>query len=224
MRSVRDAFEQGWSSVKLYFMLGLPTETDEDAMGIVDLAAKVRDVYFSIPKSQRAPGFRVTVSASVFVPKPFTPFQWCGQISEEDVIRRQRMIKQEISKLKGVDFKYHAPDLSFLEATFALGDRRMADVLENAVKLGCRFDGWNDQFRYDLWLKAFEQAGVDPAFYATRDKALDECLPWDHLDAGVSKEFLLREWAKAQRGELTHDCRKGCVNCGVRRYEGACVR
>lgn len=223
MRSVRDAFEQGWSSVKLYFMLGLPTETDEDAMGIVDLAEKVRAVYFSIPKAQRAPGFRVTVSASVFVPKPFTPFQWCGQIKEEDVIRRQQMIKQAISKLKGVDFKYHAPDLSFLEATFALGDRRMADVLERAVKLGCRFDGWNDQFRYDLWLQAFEEAGVDPAFYATRQKGLDERLPWDHLDAGVSKEFLLREWAKAQRGELTHDCRKGCVGCGVKRYEGACV-
>ena len=223
MRSVRDAFEQGWSSVKLYFMLGLPTETDEDAMGIVDLAEKVRTVYFSIPKAQRAPGFRVTVSASVFVPKPFTPFQWCGQIKEGDVIRRQQMIKQAISKLKGVDFKYHAPDLSFLEATFALGDRRMADVLERAVKLGCRFDGWNDQFRYDLWLQAFEEAGVDPAFYATRQKGLDEHLPWDHLDAGVSKDFLLREWAKAQRGELTHDCRKGCVGCGVKRYEGACV-
>ena len=223
MRSVRDAFEQGWSSVKLYFMLGLPTETDEDAMGIVDLAEKVRAVYFSIPKAQRAPGFRVTVSASVFVPKPFTPFQWCGQIREEDIIRRQQMIRQAISKLKGVDFKYHAPDLSFLEATFALGDRRMADVLEKAYRLGCRFDGWNDQFRYDLWLEAFRQAGVDPNFYATREKGLDECLPWDHLDAGVSKEFLLREWAKAQRAELTHDCRKGCVGCGVKRYEGACV-
>ena len=223
MRSVRDAFEQGWSSVKLYFMLGLPTETDEDAMGIVDLAEKVRAVYFSIPKAQRAPGFRVTVSASVFVPKPFTPFQWCGQLSEADVVRRQQMIRQAISKLKGVDFKYHAPDLSFLEAAFALGDRHMADVLEAAVRLGCRFDGWNDQFRYDLWLRAFEQAGVDPAFYALRQKGLDECLPWDHLDAGVSKEFLLREWAKAQRGELTHDCRKGCVGCGVKRYEGACV-
>jgi len=222
MRSVRDAFEQGWSSVKLYFMLGLPTETDEDAMGIVDLAEKVRAVYFSIPKSQRAPGFRVTVSASVFVPKPFTPFQWCGQAREADVIRRQQMIRQGISRLKGVDFKYHAPDLSFLEAAFALGDRRMGDVLERACRLGCRFDGWSDQFRYDLWLKAFEQAGVDPAFYATREKGLDERLPWDHLDAGVSKEFLLREWEKARRGELTHDCRKGCVGCGVKRYEGAC--
>ncbi len=223
MRSVRDAFEQGWSSVKLYFMLGLPTETDEDAMGIVDLAEKVRAVYFSIPKAQRAPGFRVTVSASVFVPKPFTPFQWCGQLNEADVIRRQQMIRQAISRLKGVDFKYHAPDLSFLEATFALGDRRMADVLERAFRLGCRFDGWNDQFRYDLWLKAFEEAGVNPAFYASREKGLDECLPWDHLDAGVSKEFLLREWGKARRAELTHDCRKGCVGCGVKRYEGACV-
>ena len=223
MRSVREAFENGWSSVKLYFMLGLPTETDEDAMGIVDLAEKVRQVYFSIPKGQRAPGLHITVSASVFVPKPFTPFQWCAQITEEDVVRRQQLIRQAIAKLKGVDFKYHAPDLSMLEATFALGDRRMADVLERAFRLGCRFDGWSDQFRFDLWLRAFEEVGVDPAFFANRDKALDECLPWDHIDAGVSKEFLLREWDKAQRGELTHDCRKGCVGCGVKRYKGACV-
>ena len=223
MRSVREAFENGWSSVKLYFMLGLPTETDEDAMGIVDLAEKVRQVYFSIPKGQRAPGLHITVSASVFVPKPFTPFQWCGQITEEDVVRRQQLIRQAIAKLKGVDFKYHAPDLSMLEATFALGDRRMADVLERAFRLGCRFDGWSDQFRFDLWLRAFEEAGVDPAFFANRQKGLDERLPWDHIDAGVSKEFLLREWDKAQRGELTHDCRKGCVGCGVKRYKGACV-
>ncbi|MBR0464024.1 MAG: TIGR03960 family B12-binding radical SAM protein [Clostridia bacterium] len=222
LRSVRDAFEQGWSAVKLYFMLGLPTETDEDALGIVDLAAKVRDVYFSIPKSQRAPGFRITVSASVFVPKPFTPFQWCGQCSHEVIERRQQMIKREISRLKGVDFKYHAMDLSYLEACFALGDRRMADVLERAFRLGCRFDGWNDQFNYNAWMQAFADTGVDPDFYATRNKRRDERLPWDHLDAGVSKDFLLREWDKAQRAELTHDCRKGCVGCGLKRYEGAC--
>ncbi len=223
LRSVKDAFEQGWSAVKLYFMLGLPTETDEDAMGIVDLAAKVRSVYFSIPKSVRAPGFRVTVSASVFVPKPFTPFQWCGQARREDIERRQQMIKHEIARLKGVDFKYHAMDLSFLEATFALGGRPMADVLERAYRLGCRFDGWNDQFRYDLWMRAFEEAHVDPYFIATRQKSLDERLPWEHLDAGVTREFLLREWDKAQKGILTQDCRKGCVGCGVKRYKGACV-
>ncbi len=224
MRSVRDAFESGWSSVKLYFMLGLPTETDEDAMGIVDLAEKVRNVYFSIPKSQRAPGLRVTVSASVFVPKPHTPFQWAPQISREDVIRRQQMIRQAIGKLKGIDFKYHAPDLSYLEATFALGDRRMGAVLERAWRLGCRFDGWSDQFNYEKWMQAFEETGVDPDFYATRAKSIDEVLPWDHLDAGVEKRFLLREWEKAQRAEITHDCRKGCTGCGLKRYEGACCK
>ena len=223
LRSVRDAFEQGWSAVKLYFMIGLPTETDEDALGIAALADKVRGVYFSLPKAQRAPGFRVTVSASVFVPKPFTPFQWCAQARREDIERRQQLIKREISRMKGVEFKYHAMDLSWLEAAFALGGRPMADVLERAYRLGCRFDGWNDQFRFDLWLKAFEETGVSPEFIVNRDKPLDECLPWDHLDAGVTKDFLRREWEKALRGELTHDCRKGCVGCGVKRYDGACV-
>ena len=222
MRSVYDAFSEGWSAVKLYFMIGLPTETDEDVMGIADLARKVQQVYFSIPKGQRAPGLRITVSASVFVPKADTPFQWSGQLSREDVIRRQQMLKEELRKIKGVDFKYHAPDLSFIEAVFARGDRRLADALERAFELGCEFDGWTEQFHYDRWLQAFEETGIDPEFYATREHGLDEILPWDHIDCGVSKNFLLREWDKAQRGELTHDCRKGCVGCGVMRYEGAC--
>lgn len=224
VRSVTDAFEQGWSAVKLYFMIGLPTETDEDVMGIAELARKVRQCYFSVPKEKRAPGLRITVSASVFVPKNFTPFQWCGQLDSETVIRRQMMLRDELKTVKGVDFKYHAPDLSYIEAVFARGGRRLADALEGAWRLGCRFDGWSDQFRYDLWLKAFEQAGVDPDFYALRDFGLDETLPWDHLDAGVTKAFLRREWEKAQRGERTQDCRKGCVGCGMNRYEGACEK
>ena len=179
-------------------------------------------MYFSIPKGQRAPGLRITVSASVFVPKADTPFQWSGQLRREDVIRRQQLLKEELRKIKGVDFKYHAPDLSFIEAVFARGDRRVGDALERAFELGCEFDGWTEQFHYDKWLQAFEETGIDPEFYASRDHALDEILPWDHLDSGVSKAFLLREWDKAQRGELTHDCRKGCVGCGVMRYEGAC--
>lgn len=223
MDTVRDAFEQGWSSVKLYFMLGLPTETDEDVDGIADLARKVTQVYFSLPKGQRAPGLRVTVSASVFVPKPFTPFQWAAQDTMERVIEKQQRLKAALSKIKGVDFKYHAPQLSFLEATFARGDRRMAQVLERAWKLGCRFDGWSDQFDFEKWMQAFEECGVDPAFYANRPRDLDEVMPWDHLDCGVEKRFLLSEWGKAQKAQITRDCRQGCVGCGMKRYEGACV-
>ena len=222
IRSVSDAFEQGWSAVKLYFMIGLPTETDEDVLGIADLARKVRACYFAVPKEKRAPGLRITVSASVFVPKNFTPFQWCGQLDSETVIRRQQLLKEALRTIKGVDFKYHAPDLSYVEAVFARGDRRMADALERAWRLGCRFDGWSDQYRHDLWLRAFEETGLDPDFYALRERPLDELLPWDHLDAGVTKAFLRREWEKAQRAERTQDCRKGCVGCGMNRYEGAC--
>ena len=223
MRSVTDAFEQGWSSVKLYFMLGLPTETDEDVLGIADLARKVRRCYFSVPKEKRAPGLRITVSASVFVPKNFTPFQWAAQLNYDEVVRRQQLLKEELRSVKGVDFKYHAPDVSYIEAVFARGDRRLADALEKAYRMGCRMDGWSDQFRYDLWLKAFGECGLDPDFYACRERSTDETLPWDHLDCGVTKAFLKREWEKAQRGEITHDCRKGCVGCGVNRYEEAKV-
>ena len=221
IRSVTDAFENGWSSVKLYFMLGLPTETDEDVLGIADLAEKVRRCYFSVPKEKRAPGLRITVSASVFVPKNFTPFQWSAQLDYDSVVRRQQLLKDALRKIKGVDFKYHAPDVSYIEAVFARGDRRLADTIERAYRLGCKMDGWSDQFKYEAWLQAFKDTNVDPDFYACRERSLDELLPWDHLDAGITKEFLKREWDKARKGETTRDCRKGCVGCGVNRYEEA---
>ena len=223
MRSVTDAFDQGWSAVKLYFMLGLPTETDEDVLGIADLAEKVRQCYFSIPRERRAPGLRITVSASVFVPKNDTPFQWCGQLDYDTVVHRQQLLKQALSRVKGVDFKYHAPDLSYIEAVIARGDRRVGEAIERAWRLGCRFDGWSDQFRYDLWLQAFRDCGIDPDFYATRDRPEDEVFPWDHLDCGVTKQYMLLEWHRALRGECTRDCRGGCTGCGMKRYEGACV-
>ena len=223
IRSVTDAFDQGWSAVKLYFMLGLPTETDEDVLGIADLAEKVRRCYFSISKERRAPGLRITVSASVFVPKNDTPFQWAAQLDYENVVRRQQLLKQALNRIKGVDFKYHAPDVSYIEAVFARGDRRLGEAMERAWRMGCRFDGWSDQFRYDLWLKAFEETGVDPDFYATRQRPADEVFPWDHLDCGVTKAYLRSEWEKAMRAECTRDCRKGCTGCGMKRYEGACV-
>lgn len=222
MRAVTDAFEEGWSAVKLYFMIGLPTETDEDVLGIADLAAKVRKCYFSVPKEKRSPGLRITVSASVFVPKAHTPFQWSGQLDRETVKRRQKMLKAELNKVKGVDFKYHESDVSFIEAVFARGSRKCADVLVKALENGCRFDGWTEHFDPEKWRKAFEEAGIDPNFYASRDFDENEVLPWSHIDSGVSMEFLKREWNKAQRGEITQDCRKGCVGCGMKRYGGAC--
>ncbi len=222
IRSVTDAFEQGWSAVKLYFMLGLPTETDEDVLGIADLAEKVRKCYFSVPRERRAPGLRITVSASVFVPKNDTPFQWAPQLDYETVVHRQQLLKQALSRVKGVDFKYHAPDLSYIEAVFARGDRRLGEALERAWRMGCRFDGWSDQFRYDLWLKAFEESGLDPDFYALRPRPTDEVFPWDHLDCGVTKDYMLREWERALREECTPDCRRGCTGCGMKRYPGAC--
>lgn len=222
IRSVTDAFEQGWSAVKLYFMLGLPTENDEDVLGIADLAEKVRRCYFSVPKERRAPGLRITVSASVFVPKNDTPFQWAPQLDYDTVVHRQQLLRVALSKVKGVDFKYHAPDLSYIEAVFARGDRRLGAAMERAWRMGCRFDGWSDQFRYDLWLKAFEAEGLDPDFYALRPRPTDEVFPWDHLDCGVTKGYLLREWEKALRAECTPDCRKGCTGCGMKRYPGVC--
>ena len=222
MRAVTDAFSEGWNAVKLYFMIGLPTETDEDVLGIADLAAKVRRCYFSVPKEQRAPGLRITVSASVFVPKPHTPFEFCPQLDKEEVHRRQKLLKSELDKIKGVDYKYHEMDVSFLEAVFSRGDRRTAEVLAKASELGCEFDGWTEWFNKDAWDKAFEETHIDPAFYANRERSTDEVMPWDHIDCGVSRAYLVREYEKALKGEITPDCRKGCNGCGMMRYEGAC--
>ena len=223
MRTVGDAFDNGWNAVKLYFMIGLPTETDEDVDGIADLAAKVRARYFAVLKEKRAPGLRITVSASVFVPKPFTPFQWAPQLDAGTVIARQKRLKEKLSAIKGVDFKYHAPDVSYIEAVLARGDRRCADALEAAYRLGCRFDSWSEYFHMDKWLEAFRSVGLDPDFFATRPRETDEVFPWDHLDCGPDKVFFLREWGKALRAETTRDCRQGCNGCGMQRYEGACV-
>ena len=221
LEKVRDAFEGGWSSVKLYFMSGLPTETDEDLDGIADLARKVVAEYFSVPKTQRAKGLRVTVSVSVFVPKPFTPFQWAAQDSVEENLRKQEHLKQVLN-IKGVTFHWHEPYVSFLEACFARGDRRMGKVLRTAYEKGCILDGWNETFRFDLWMEAFKECGLDPAFYANRERPMDEILPWDHIDCGVTKDFFRREKEKSDRAEITRDCRKGCNGCGLQRWKGVC--
>ncbi|MBO5569750.1 MAG: TIGR03960 family B12-binding radical SAM protein, partial [Clostridia bacterium] len=222
IRSVEEAFANGWSSVKLYFMFGLPTETQEDLDGIADLARKVSNCYFKTPKSLRAKGLRIHCSASCFVPKPFTPFQWEPQDTIQTFEEKRRYLC-DIMHIKGVEFNWHAPQVSFLEACFARGDRKLADVLETAWKNGCRFDGWSDQFRFDTWMKAFEQCGVDQAFYANRRREKGEILPWGFIDAGVTEEYLWREKQKADEARITPDCRKGCQGCGFKRFEGVCT-
>ncbi len=222
IEKVRDAFEGGWSSVKLYFMMGLPTETYEDLDGIADLADKVVKQYFAVPKAQRAKGLRVTCSASVFVPKPFTPFQWEPQDTQEVVKAKQQHMREKFKQIKGANFNYHESDLSYLEACFARGDRKMGKVLLRAFEKGCILDGWSEQFKYEAWRDAFEETGVDPAFYAFRRREKDEILPWDHIDCGVTKEFLWREKEKADQAATTRDCRKGCNGCGLQRYKGVC--
>ena len=213
IRSVTDAFESGWSGVKLYFMIGLPTETDEDLDGIADLAAKVRSAYFSVPKERRAKGLRITVSASAFVPKPCTPFQYVPQCTVEEFRAKQRYLRDKLKAVKGVEFNYHDSELSSLEAAFARGDRRLAEVLEIAFQKGRRFDSWNDCFDYESWLAAFREAEVDPGFYAYRQRPLDEKWPWAHIDTRVKEEYLQNEYKKALCAERTKDCRKGCNGC-----------
>lgn len=222
MEKVRDAFEGGWSSCKLYFMMGLPTETYEDLDGIADLADKVVKQYFAVPKAQRAKGLRVTCSASVFVPKPFTPFQWEPQDTQEVVKAKQQHVREKFKAIKGANFNYHESDLSYLEACFARGDRKMGKVLLRAFEKGCILDGWGELFNYEAWREAFEETGIDPAFYAFRRRDKEEILPWDHIDCGVSKEFLWREKEKADQAATTKDCRKGCNGCGLQRFKGVC--
>lgn len=221
MSKVSDAFHGGWSSVKLYFMMGLPTETTEDLDGIADLAKKVVDAYFAVPRGERAKGLRVVCSASVFVPKPFTPFQWEPQDTQEMVREKQSHLREKL-RIKGVTFNYHESDLSYLEACFARGDRRMGQVLLRAYQKGCMLDGWTELFKYDMWREAFAELGIDPAFYAYRRREKDEIMPWDVIDCGVTKEFLWREKEKAEKAQTTKDCRKGCNGCGLQRFKGVC--
>lgn len=211
IRTVSDAFAAGWNGVKLYFMIGLPTETDEDLDGIADLARKVGDAYYRIPKEQRQKGLRITVSVSTFVPKPFTPFQWDAQDSLEEIQRKQRYLKEKLKGMRGVEYHYHSPRLSSLEAAFARGDRRLADVLYAAWKKGCRFDAWSECFRFDDWLAAFEEVGIDPAQYSRRVRGQEEAFPYDHIDMLVKKGFL---WAQRQRALAGEKAEEGEATCG----------
>ncbi|MDY3930010.1 MAG: TIGR03960 family B12-binding radical SAM protein [Clostridia bacterium] len=206
-------FRGGWTNVKLYFMIGLPTETKEDVEGIADLAQKVLDTYFEIPKEERAKNINITVSTSSFIPKPFTAFQWCRQDTREEIIEKQNLLKSSI-KSKRIRYSWHDNKTSYLEGVFARGDRRLIDVIITAVKKGCRFDGWNDHFKYDKWIESFEECNIDPDFYL-RERSFDEVLPWDHIDVGVTKSFFKREYAKSQKAETTPNCREKCAGCGA---------
>ena len=209
------AFSNGWNTIKLYFMIGLPLELDEDVLAIADLAEKVVNVYFDAAKElEKKRGVKVTVSTSTFVPKPFTPFQWDGQDEIENVVRKQQLLKNAITR-KQISYNWHESKLSFLEAVFARGDRRLSNVIEIAHKKGCKFDSWNEHFKYESWLEAFAECGINPEFYANRKRDFEEVLPWSHIDVGVSDKYLMKERLKADKGETTDDCRNGCTGCGA---------
>lgn len=213
------AFENGYNGVKLYFMMGLPTETIEDIEGIADLGQKVVNSYHAVEKEKRGKGLNITISTSCFVPKAFTPFQWEPQDSIEQFNEKQKHLKASI-KARQITYNYHDAKLSFLEAVFALGDRRLGKVLLKAFQKGCKYDAWSEYFQYDKWIEAFEECGIDPHYYANRKKSLDEILPWDFIDVGATKEFLISENKKAYNGQITPNCREGCSGCGVTTFGG----
>ena len=214
MRGVRYAFESGASSIKLYFMIGLPTETYADLDGIVDLVKKIRGVFFSLPKEQRSGALSIHVSTSSFVPKPFTPFQWEKQDTMDELHAKQEYLREQL-KMRGVRYNWHEAQLSYLEAVFARGDRRLGKVLLYAQENGAMFDSWQDYFQNEFWTDAFLRAGIDPEFYIYRERDVDEILPWDHIDCYVKKSYLVRELKRAREAVCTPDCREGCTGCGL---------
>jgi len=208
-----NAFSGGWNNVKLYFMLGLPTETDEDVLGIAELVYKVIQTWKECAVNKKR-GLRVHVATAYFVPKPHTPFQWEQQITPQEYLRRCKLLKSHFYS-KSITYDYHGPDLSRLEAVFARGDRRLGPVIEAAVAGGAMLDGWDEYFNYSYWFDAFAKCGIDPDFYTVRGYAEDELLPWDTIDVGVTKRFLQRERKRAYEGVITPDCREGCAGCGA---------
>jgi len=213
LTTCRNAFSGGWNNVKLYFMLGLPTETDEDVLGIAELVYKIILAWKECASNKKR-GLRVHVATAYFVPKPFTPFQWEQQITPQEYLRRCRLLKSHFYS-KSIEYDYHSPDLSRLEAVFARGDRRLGPVIETAVKSGARLDGWDEYFNYAKWYDAFRQCGIEEDFYTTRGYGEDEILPWDSIDIGVTKKFFRLERKRAYEGRVTPDCRHGCAGCGA---------
>ena len=222
INTCKTAFKGGYTAVKLYFMMGLPTETDEDLKGIADLGQKIVNTYYSMPEKPKGKAVSVSISVSTFVPKPFTPFQFEPQITRDEIRRRHEFLKSCITTKK-ISLSYHDSSTSFLEGVLARGDRRLGDIVEKAYKKGCRFDSWSECFNLDNWMDAFDECGIDPAFYANRTRSYEEITPWEHLDYAVSKSFLINE-SKAAHGErTTPNCREKCSNCGANCYgEGVC--
>lgn len=208
--SVRTAFEIGFNTVKLYFMLGLPTETDEDILGIAEITRRIRRHYFEICKRK---DIFINISAAMFIPKPATPFQWTGQISLEEMLRKQSLLRKELSQIKGVHYSWHGAENSLLEGIFARGDRKLSFLIESAYNKGCYFDSWTEHFDYAKWEDAIKENDIDIKEY-TRERATNEILPWDFIDYGVSKNFFVNEYSKALRGEITLPCKYDCKGCG----------
>lgn len=217
------AFEGGWNRVKLYFMLGLPTETEEDMKGIAWLAEKIAKRYYEVPKEQRNGKCQIVVSTSFFVPKPFTPFQWASMCTREEFIHRAYVVNHEIKdqlNRKSIKYNWHEADVTVLEGILARGDRKTGAAIRRAYEKGCLFDSWSEYFHNDLWQEAFSECGIDPDFYTIRERALDEVFPWDFIDIGVSRAFLEREWKRAHEETVTQNCRQGCSGCGAAIYGG----
>ncbi len=217
------AFEGGWTKVKLYFMLGLPTETEEDMKEIARLSDRVARRYYEIPKEQRHGKCQITASSSFFVPKPFTPFQWASMCTAEEYMQKASVVKNEFQEQlnrKSLKYNWHDAQVTVFEGVMARGDRRISRVIEEAYRLGCLFDSWTESFHNDLWMQAFENTGTDIAFYNLRKREKDELFPWDFIDIGVSRKFLYREWERAMAEEVTPNCRVQCSGCGAAKYRG----
>ena len=217
------AFEGGWNKVKLYFMLGLPTETEEDIKGIAHLSQKIAERYYEIPKTQRVGKCQITASTSFFVPKPFTPFQWAAMNTEEQFLEKAKTVKQEVRaqvNQKSIKYNYHEADVSVLEGLLARGDRRVAQTILAAYRNGALFDAWSETFRMDAWNQAITSTGTDMNFYVHRERDLNELFPWDFIKIGVTKDFLKREWENAKQGKVTSNCREKCSGCGAAKFGG----
>ena len=219
-----EAFKGGWNQVKLYFMLGLPTETEDDMKGIAHLAQKIAETYYEVvPKEQRKGKVQINVSTSFFVPKPFTPFQWAPMYTEQDFVEKAKVVKNEVRaqlNQRSIRYNWHEPDVTALEGFLARGDRRCADVILKAYEKGALYDAWTENFDYDIWKEAMAACGVDMTFYTLRERSLDEILPWDFIDTGVSRRFLEREWQRAKEGVVTENCRQKCSACGAMKFKG----
>ena len=219
LSTCRKAFIGGWTAVKLYFMVGLPTETDADVIGINELSQKVVNEFYNNPDKPKGKGVSVSAGVSSFVPKPCTPFQWEPQDTREELHRKQQLLL-ETCTTKKITFRFHNTDLTFLEGVFARGDRKLCDVIEAAYNNGCTFDSWDDKFNYEGWMKAFEDCGISTEFYANRRRSYEEILPWDHINSGIKKSFLIAENEKAKQAQTTGHCRQQCASCGSNSLNG----